>query len=140
MVMLDLEEVVTIEREEWRSVETNSGGECVTMNGMKEIRLLCADNWDFQKKVYSHPEDLLISCSMSITISGAEAVVATVSVPNQFGTSTLPFLLDDVGCNGSESNLLDCLPQHNCQEADPVNENAGVHCLRKGIILFLCLL
>ena len=75
-----------------------------------------------------------------ITISGAEAVVATESVPNQFGTSTLPFLLDDVGCNGSESNLLDCLPQHNCQAVDPKNENAGVHCLRKGIILFLCLL
>ena len=70
------------------------------------------------------------------TISGAEAVVVTESVPNQFGTSTLPFLLDDVGCNGSESNLLDCLPQHDCQAADPRNENAGVHCLCKGIILF----
>ena len=48
------------------------------------------------------------------TISGAEAVVDTMSVPDQFGASTLPFVLDDVGCNGSESNLLDCLPQHNC--------------------------
>ena len=65
--MLDSEEVVTIEREEWRSVETNSGGECVMMNGMKETRLLCVDNWDFRKKVYSHPEDLLISCSMNIS-------------------------------------------------------------------------
>ena len=46
MVMLDLEEVVIIEREEWRSVETNGGGECVMMNGMKETQLLCADNWD----------------------------------------------------------------------------------------------
>ena len=136
MVILDLEEVVTIEREEWKSVETNSGGECVMMNGMKETRLLCADNWDFQKKVYSHHKDWLISCSMSITISDAEADVATESVPNQFGTSTLPFLLDDVGCNGSERNLLDCLPQHNCHARDPKNENAGVHCLRKGIILF----
>ena len=71
------------------------------------------------------------------TISGAEAVVDTVLVPDQFGTSTLPFLLDDVGCNGSENNLLDCLPQHNCQVADPKNENAGVHCLRKGIIIIL---
>ena len=52
MVMLDWEEVVTIEREEWRSVETNNGGECVMISGMKETQLLCADNWDFQEKVY----------------------------------------------------------------------------------------
>ena len=44
--------------------------------------------------------------------------------------STLPFILDDLGCNGSESNLLECLPKHNC--ALSINENAGVRCLRKG--------
>ena len=75
---------------------------------------------------------------ITISISGAEAVVVTGSVPNQFGTSTLPFVLDDVGCNGSESNLLDCLPQHNCQAAGPKSENAGVHCLRKGILCVYC--
>ena len=49
----------------------------------------------------------------------------------KFDTSSeLPFLLDDVGCNGSENNLLDCLPQHNCDAS--VNEDAGVQCLRKG--------
>jgi hypothetical protein len=33
-----------------------------------------------------------------------------------YGASTLSFFaLDDVGCNGLESNLLDCLPQHNCK-------------------------
>ena len=53
MVMLDLEGVAIIEREEWRSVETNNGGECVMMNGMKETRLLCADNWDSHQKVRS---------------------------------------------------------------------------------------
>ena len=52
MVMFDWVEVVTIEREKWRSVETNNGGEFVTMSGMKESRLLYVDNWDFQKKVY----------------------------------------------------------------------------------------
>ena len=49
--------------------------------------------------------------------------------------STLPFVLDDLGCNGSESNLLECLPQHNCGLASNMNENAGVRCLRKGIYL-----
>ena len=53
MVTFDLEEVAIIKREEWRSVEINSGGEYVMMNGMKETQLLCADNWDSQKKVHS---------------------------------------------------------------------------------------
>ena len=52
-------------------------------------------------------------------------------MPNLFGTSALPFLLGDVGCNGSESSLLHCLPQHNCH-SDADRENAGVQCLRKG--------
>ena len=51
MVMFDLVGVVTIEREEWRSVGTSSGEECVMMAGMKMTQLLYADNWDFQKKV-----------------------------------------------------------------------------------------
>ena len=37
MVMFDLEEVAIIEREEWRSVETNNGGECVMISGMKRL-------------------------------------------------------------------------------------------------------
>ena len=65
---------------------------------------------------------------MNNTISGAEALVGDQS--HQFGESTLPFLLDDVGCNGSENNILDCLPQHNCELSS--SENAGVQCLRKG--------
>ena len=43
MVMLDWKEVDTIEREEWRSVETNNGGECVTIGGMKKTQLLSVD-------------------------------------------------------------------------------------------------
>ena len=51
MVMFVWEEVGTIEREEWRSVETSNGGECVMITGMKETQLLYADNSDSQKKV-----------------------------------------------------------------------------------------
>ena len=65
---------------------------------------------------------------MNITISGAEALIRDQSI--LFGGSTLPFLLDDVGCNGSENNILDCLPQHNCDLS--YFENAGVQCLREG--------
>ena len=71
---------------------------------------------------------------MSFIISGAEAINKTHSTSELlFGPSTLSFFaLDDVGCNGSESNLLDCLPRHNC-DMNRGTENAGVQCLRKGM-------
>ena len=74
-----------------------------------------------------------MSYYVSITISGAEAIGETQPIPDWYGPSTLSFFaLDDVGCNGSESNLLDCLPHHNCK-IDEGTENAGVQCLRKGM-------
>ena len=70
---------------------------------------------------------------MSFIISGAEIISTKESTPDWYGPSTLSFFaLDDVGCNGSESNLLDCLPQHNCG-INIGTENAGVQCLRKGM-------
>jgi pyruvate/2-oxoglutarate dehydrogenase complex dihydrolipoamide dehydrogenase (E3) component len=45
-------EVGIIEREEWRSVETSSGGECVMIGGVPMTLLLYAANLDFQKKVF----------------------------------------------------------------------------------------
>ena len=67
---------------------------------------------------------------MNFIISGAEIIGTKYPIPDWYGPSTLSFFaLDDVGCNGSESNLLDCLPQHNCG----MIENAGVQCSRKGM-------
>ena len=47
-------EVGIIEREEWRSVETSSGGESVMITGIHMTLLLCAGNWDFQEKVFQN--------------------------------------------------------------------------------------
>ena len=78
---------------------------------------------------------------MSFIISGAEIIGTKQPTPDWYDPSTLSFFaLDDVGCNGSESNLLDCLPKHNCG-MDRGTENAGVQCLRRGMdkqfLLFL---
>ena len=72
---------------------------------------------------------------MNFIISGAEIIVALKpSTPEWYGPSTLSFFaLDDVGCNGSESNLLFCLPYSNCDLKRRGSDNAGVQCLRKGI-------
>ena len=49
--------------------------------------------------------------------------------------NTLQFILDDLRCNGMESNLLECLPEHNCMQYLP--DEAGVRCLRKGTVIMI---
>ena len=49
--------------------------------------------------------------------------------------NTLQYTLDDLRCNGTESNLLECLPEHNCMQYPP--EEAGVRCLRKGTVIMI---
>ena len=62
----------------------------------------------------------------------AGAEVITDMPQSMTNTGNYPFFaLDDAGCIGTESNLLDCLPQHNCGKNRGA-ENAGVQCLRKG--------
>ena len=34
--------------------------------------------------------------------------------------AALPFFLDDLDCDGSESNLLECLPNHNCNSSSDI--------------------
>ena len=72
--------------------------------------------------------------SIIIIISDAEPIIdSKLSAPDWYGSSTLSFFaLDDVGCSGSASNLLDCLPHSNCGMDRGTNENAGVQCLRRG--------
>ena len=51
-----------------------------------------------------------------------------------FGQGAGPIFLDDVGCVGTESSLLDCsaITQHNCRHS----EDAGVRCVTEGVLLF----
>ena len=58
--------------------------------------------------------------------AGAEAIINMKS--DTVAGAHPNFALDDVGCNGTESNLLDCLPEHNCG-MNRGAENAGVLCL-----------
>ena len=68
---------------------------------------------------------------MSITIPGAEALFAMES--EQFGVSALTFLLDDIGCNGSESNLIITLSA-STQYCGHVLSYYETKYLRKGIL------
>ena len=81
----------------------------------------------------SDSQDLVSSLNISKTknkstlfncyrIIGAQGLSAAV-----FGQGTGPIFLDDLGCFGNESSLLDCsaTTQHNCQHS----EDAGVRCV-----------
>ena len=46
---------------------------------------------------------------------------------------SVPFFLDDLGCTGSESNLLECLPEHNCGLS--TFEDAVVICSHGGTLI-----
>ena len=81
---------------------------------------------------------MLITCLTRLSMqfveqhAGAETISLEIQKSDTVGSNTHPnFALDDVGCNGTESNLLNCLPQHNCG-MNRGAENAAVHCLRKG--------
>ena len=92
--------------------------------------------WTFRRR-YKHCM-VLITCLISMQFyeqhhAGAETISLEIQMSNTGGSNVYPnFALDDVGCNGTESNLLDCLPWHNCGLYNRGAENAGVQCLRKG--------
>ena len=70
---------------------------------------------------------IVLDLQILLRKTGAQAVSAAF-----FGQGTGPILLDELGCFGNESSLLDCsaMTQHNCAH----NEDAGVRCITTGIL------
>ena len=73
----------------------------------------------------------LICNLCNVVHAGSVAVVGGDNQHTFMSSTELDFILDDVGCTGAESNILECLPDHNCGTTS-IDENAGVRCLRKG--------
>jgi hypothetical protein len=108
-----------------RSATMQCGEQCVMICGVPLMPVLFADNWDTLQQVIKAPK-LKCKCEkIIIPFIGAAALSFA-----RFGQGTGPILLDNVGCLGSESRLVDCpsngIGVHNCGHA----EDAGVICLQ----------
>ena len=124
-----------------RSATMQCGEQCVMICGVALMPMLFAGNWDTLQQVMSCITTLRLKCSKFEKISLFTG--ATAFSLARFGQGTGPILLDNVGCLGSESRLVDCpsngIGVHNCVHA----EDASVRCLqgttaaRKNYIIIL---
>lgn len=66
------------------------------------------------------------------------AITVTATISGRFYSGTGPILLDEVGCEGGESNLFQCRSRgvgiHNCVHS----EDAGAICKRKSSVASGC--
>ena len=98
------------------------GEQSVTMAGMKEMQLLSVSSWGLDNQVIELEDQLNLSIYRLIIITG-------MPVSQSFGAGMGPILLDNVACDQSHSELLQCVHPldigiHNCDQ-----ENiAGVIC------------
>ena len=85
---------------------------------------VCHHNWDIN--------DADVVCR-ELGLSGAIYALPQQSwFPNTFVNFSMPIILDDVSCNGSESSILNC--QHGSWKKDHCEQNdiAWVFCLGPG--------
>ena len=108
---------------EWRSVLTICGVLCVITPGGVLMPLWCVDNWDILMKVSKHAFKCLKK-HLQICLMYLDAVAFSNA---HFGTGAGPIHLDNIGCNGSEMNLIDC-SRSSFVSCNNHYEDAGVRC------------
>ena len=89
---------------------------------------VCDDEWDKN-------ESTVVCRQLQLGLSSTQGI--TDIVDGEEKAENLPFVLDDLGCTGSENNLLECLPQHNCVTSVP--EFVEVSCTRQKRYFYYCL-
>ena len=102
------------------------GALCVMTPGEVLMPLWCVDSWVTPLKVRSKTfpcKHSIFSCStLNLTI---DAVAFSRA---HFGAGTGTIYLDNVGCTGSESRLIDCTRSSSVSCSSGHSEDAGVSC------------
>ena len=100
------------------------GAPFVMTSGVQWMLRLFAGSLDSQWPVKLYYLDIKCTVIKIITFNVAGAIARSNAF---FGQGTVPILLDNVACVGTESRLLSCTysSTHNCVHA----EDAGVTCL-----------
>ena len=146
-------------RVEWNCAITGSGAQSVMICGVHQMQVLLANSLvtrelvgitfitsDINDNSCSPPQcittvvylvtmlvDFRSSSLNSLCLSGARAFSSAF-----FGRGTGGIYLDNLGCRGSESRLIDCVHStvgiHNCDHGD----DAGLRCQRKSYLICNC--
>ena len=122
MVSYDWQEVTFQMRAEWRFAWAMSGALYVMTPGEVLMLLLCVDNWDIPPKVWFV---LYLFERCLSTMMPTDAVAFSNA---HFGAGVGPIYLDNVGCSGSESNLINCSNSSFFSCYNGHSEDAGVRC------------
>ena len=103
------------------------GGQCVMICGQQLMLKWHADSLAIAHKVYVYTPFTLFGLSDTICVPKTYTVGAVGYTNAHFGQGTGPILLDNLGCSGSESRLVDC--SYDSHTADcSHSEDAGIRC------------
>ena len=99
------------------------GALCVMTPGEALMPLWCVDNWATQLQVSSKHFISFKNCDKRYLSTDAVAFSRA-----HFGAGTGTIYLDNVGCSGSEANLIDCSSSSSVSCSSGHSEDAGVRC------------
>ena len=107
------------------------GALCVMTPGETLMLLLYVDNWAIPLKVRNKPFSASVQRLLQLTLICFLSTDAVAFSNAHFGAGTGTIYLDNVGCTGTESNLIDCTRSSTVICSSGHSEDAGVRCQGK---------
>ncbi len=88
-----------------------------------------------------HSFSILFNHSLTVLLKSCTHAGAT-AIFNGFSEGASSIWLDNVQCNGNESNLIDCpanqIGRHNCDHSEDAGVNCSSRCILCNIFKYIC--